>query len=91
AGIDLRVVGAQVLVTVLFTVAMVALASQGGLVQQIRSQLPANDARADMIQQYLSSPAMIGGLVVFYLMLFFVIFTALPIIGGALGAKVLEK
>jgi hypothetical protein len=79
------------LVTVLFTVAMVALASQGGLVQQIRSQLPANDARADMIQQYLSSPAMIGGLVVFYLMLFFVIFTALPIIGGALGAKVLEK
>jgi hypothetical protein len=79
------------LVTVLFTVAMVALASQGGLVQQIRSQLPANDARADMIQQYLSNPGMIAGLVVFYLMLFFVIFTALPIIGGALGAKVLEK
>jgi hypothetical protein len=79
------------LVTVLFTVAMVALSSQGGLVKQFRSQFPANDARADMIQQYLSSPAMIAGLVVFYLMLFFVIFTALPIIGGALGAKVLEK
>jgi hypothetical protein len=79
------------LVTVLFTVAMVALSSQGGLVKQFRSQFPANDARADMIQQYLSSPAMIAGLVVFYLMLFFVIFTALPIIGGMLGAKVLEK
>jgi len=34
---------------------------------------------------------MIAGVVVFYLMLFFVIFTALPIIGGALGAKVLDK
>jgi hypothetical protein len=79
------------LVTVLFTVAMVALSSQGGLVKQFRSQFPANDARADMIQQYLSSPGMIAGVVVFYLMLFFVIFTALPIIGGALGAKVLEK
>jgi hypothetical protein len=44
-----------------------------------------------MIQQYLSSPGMIAGVVVFYLMLFFVVFTALPIIGGALGAKVLEK
>jgi hypothetical protein len=79
------------LVTVLFTVAMVALSSQGGLVKQFRSQFPANDARADVIQQYLSSPGMIAGVVVFYLMLFFVIFTALPIIGGALGAKVLEK
>jgi hypothetical protein len=79
------------LVTVLFTVATVAVSSQGGFVQQIRSQFPANDARADMIQQALNSPAMIAGLVVLYLMLFFVVFTALPIIGGALGAKVLAK
>jgi len=79
------------LVTVLFTVATVAVSTQGGFVQQIRSQFPANDARADMIQQALSSPAMIAGLVALYLMLFFVIFTALPIIGGALGAKVLAK
>ena len=79
------------LVTILFTVIMVAVSSQGGLVQQLRSQLPANDARADMIQQAFSSPAMIAGVVVLYLILFFVVFTALPIIGGALGAKVLEK
>jgi zinc-ribbon domain len=79
------------LVTILFTVIMVAVSSQGGLVQQLRSQFPANDARADMIQQVFNSPAMIAGLVVLYLMLFFVVFTALPIIGGALGAKVLEK
>lgn len=79
------------LVTVLFTVATVAVSTQGGFAQQIRSQFPANDARADMVQQVLSNPAMIAGVIVLYLMLFFVIFTALPTIGGALGAKVLEK
>jgi hypothetical protein len=79
------------LVTVLFTVVMVAVSSQGGFAQQIRSQFPANDARADMVQQVLNNPAMIAGVIVLYLMLFFVIFTALPTIGGVLGAKVLEK
>jgi hypothetical protein len=79
------------LVTVLFTVAMVAVSNEGGFAKQLRSQLPANDARAEMIMQYLSNPAMIAGLVAFYLLLFFVVFTALPIIGGALGAKVLAK
>jgi uncharacterized protein YqgC (DUF456 family) len=79
------------LVTVLFTVAVVAVSRQGDFVEQLRSQLPANDARLDMIQQVLSNPAMIAGVVILYLMLFFVIFTALPIIGGALGAKVLAK
>jgi hypothetical protein len=79
------------LVTILFTVAAVAVSRQGGFMEQMRSQLPANDARLDMIQQAFSSPAMIAGVVVLYLMLFFIVFTALPIIGGALGAKVLEK
>ncbi len=79
------------LITVVFTIATVAVSSQGGFVQQLRSQFPANDARADMIQQVLNNPAMIAGVVALYLMLFFVVFTALPIIGGALGAKVLAK
>jgi uncharacterized membrane protein required for colicin V production len=79
------------LVTILFTVSMVALSSQGGLAKQFRDQFPANDARADMVVQYFNNPAMIGAAIVFYLMLFFVVFTALPILGGALGAKVLEK
>jgi uncharacterized protein YqgC (DUF456 family) len=78
------------LVTIL-TAATVAVSNQGEFIKQLRSQFPANDARAEMLQQLLSSPAMIAGLVLLYLMLFFVIFTALPIIGGALGAKVLEK
>lgn len=79
------------LITVLFTVSMVALSSQGGLEKQFRDQFPPNDARADMVLKYFSNPAMIAGLVVLYLILFFVVFTALPIIGGALGAKVLTK
>jgi hypothetical protein len=79
------------LVSILFTVAIVAISSQGDFAKQLLSQLPANDARADMIQQALSNPALILGVVVLYLVLFFIIFTALPIIGGALGAKVLEK
>jgi len=79
------------LVTVLATVATVAASREGGFVEQLRTQFPANDARAEMLQQVLSSPAMIAGLVLLYLMLFFVVFTALPMIGGALGAKVLEK
>jgi hypothetical protein len=79
------------LVSILFTVAIVAISSQGDFAKQLLSQLPANDARADVIQQALSNPALILGVVVLYLVLFFIIFTALPMIGGALGAKVLEK
>lgn len=79
------------MVSILFTVAIVALSSQGDIAKQVLSQLPANDARADVIQQAFSSPALILGVVVLYLVLFFIIFTALPIIGGALGAKVLTK
>jgi hypothetical protein len=78
------------LVTIL-TAALVAITSQGDLMKQLRSQLPANDARADMIQQVFSNPALIVAVVVLYLMMFFIFFTALPMIGGALGAKVLEK
>jgi len=78
------------LVTVLFAVAMVAVSSQGGFAEELR-KLPANDARADMIRQALGNPAMIVAVVVLYLMLFFIVFTALPILGGALGAKVLER
>jgi len=79
------------LLTILSTVQIVAISSQGELEKQFRSYLPANDPRAAVLQQHLSSPAVIAALVVFYLVFFFVIFTALPTIGGALGGKVLEK
>jgi uncharacterized membrane protein len=79
------------IVSVLFAVAMVAMTSQGGFEKQLRSQFPANDARADMIQQVFNSPAVLAGMLALYLMVFFIILTALPMIGAMLGAKVLEK
>jgi hypothetical protein len=79
------------LVSVLFTVAMVAVSSQGGLEKELQSQLSPNDPRWEMVRQALNNPALIIAGLTLYLMLFFVILTALPIIGGALGAKVLEK
>lgn len=80
-----------VLVSVIFTIAMVAITSQGGLEKQLETQLSPNDPRWEMVRQVLNNPAMIAAALVLYLMLFFVILTALPIIGGALGAKLLEK
>lgn len=80
-----------VLVSVIFTVAMVAVTSQGGLEKELQTQLSQNDPRWEMVRQVLNNPAMIIGLLILYLMLFFVILTALPMIGGALGAKVLDR
>ncbi len=80
-----------ILVSVIFTIAMVAVSSQGGLEKQLEAQLSPNDPRWEVVRQALNNPAMIAAMLVLYLMLFFVILTALPMIGGALGAKLLEK
>jgi hypothetical protein len=80
-----------VLVSTLMTVLMVAISNEGGLVKFFRSQLPANDARADTLAQAVGDPATLAGGMLFALLLLFVILTALPMIGGALGAKVLAK
>jgi hypothetical protein len=79
------------MVSVVFAFAMVAVSNEGGLAKYIQSQLPANDARTESVSQALNDPAMLGVLVLFSLAMLFVVLTALPIIGGALGAKVLEK
>jgi zinc-ribbon domain len=80
-----------ILVSVIFTIAMVAITSQGGLEKQLETQLSPNDPRWEMVRQALNNPAIIVAVLILYLMLFFVILTALPMIGGALGAKLLEK
>lgn len=77
--------------SILFTLAMVAVTTQGGLEKQLQTQISPNDPRWEMVRQVLNNPAMIIAGLVFYLMVFFVVLTALPMIGGALGAKVLEK
>jgi hypothetical protein len=79
------------MVSVVFAFAMVEISNQGGLAKYVQSQLPANDARSDTVAQAFNDPAMLGVLVLLSLAMLFVVLTALPIIGGALGAKVLEK
>jgi hypothetical protein len=79
------------LVSLLMTAAMVAISNQGGLLKFFRSQLPANDARTQTLTQALDDPATLAGGMLFALILMFVVLTALPMIGGALGAKVFAK
>jgi len=78
-------------VTILFTISMVAISNQGGIVKFFKSQLPPNDSRASTLEQALNDPAAVAGGLLFVLMVMFVVVTTLPMIGGALGAKVLEK
>jgi hypothetical protein len=78
-------------VTILFTVAMVAISNEGGLEKVLRSQLPPNDARTEQLTQALNNPATLAGGLVFSVLMLFIILTVLPVLGGALGAKVLAK
>jgi hypothetical protein len=80
-----------VLLSMLMSAVLITISKQGGLANFIKSQVPADDARADTLAQALSDPATLAGGMLFALILFFVILTALPMIGGALGAKVLAK
>ncbi len=79
------------MLSVLFAVVMVKISSDGGLPKYLLSQLPPNDARSESVAQAFNDPAMLAVLVLLSLGMLFVVLTALPIIGGALGAKVLEK
>ena len=80
-----------VLISMLMSAALLAISNQGGLTAFLKNQLPASDARSDTIAQALNDPATLAGGVLFALVMLFVILTALPMIGGALGAKVLAK
>jgi len=73
------------------TIIMVAMSNQEGLAKILTKQLPPNDARIATMAQMLQDPATLAAVVLFSLILFFVIVTALPVIGGALGAKLFEK
>lgn len=81
-------------VTILTTVTMVlmvALSNEGELAKVLKSQLPPNDVRAEQLTQALSDPATLAGTLVFSVIVMFVIFTALPVLGGALASKVFAK
>ena len=72
----------------------VAMSAQGGLVELFRKQLTsANGPSSDLdeVMRILESPTGMAMLVTTLVMILFLLFTALPMIGGAIGAKVLEK
>ena len=82
------------IITVLFTVVMATISSQGGLAaffREHKDQLAASGAQVDTFLQAIDDPSALAGGVVFLLMLLFFILTLLPTLGGALGAKVLAK
>jgi len=80
-----------ILVSLIMTAALVAVSNRGGLANFLKSQFPANDARSDTLAQALNDPTALAGGMVFAMLMLFVVLTALPMIGGALGAKVLAK
>jgi len=79
------------LVGLLSITSALTISKQGGLVKVFREQLPPNDPRAETLAQALGDPATLAVVMVFGIIFLFVILTALPVIGGAFGAKVLAK
>jgi hypothetical protein len=83
-----------VIALVIFVAGAVALTAQGGLAGLFRKQLTsANGSPTDIAEmmKIIESPTGLAVLVTSILLVMFLLFTALPMIGGALGAKVLEK
>jgi hypothetical protein len=78
---------------VLFTISILAIASGEGLQAFFRQAVSARGAPeiADQLDLMLQSPAGVAGLLFGFLIVFFLMLTVLSTVGGALGAKVLEK
>jgi hypothetical protein len=80
---------------VVFALKVVALSGQGGLGALLREQMEASAGRDDASLQealrILESPQGLATMIIFVLFFAFLFFTALPAIGGLLGAKAIEK
>lgn len=80
--------------TAFFTITMVAISSQGKIADFFREHQDQLHLRADQLAamtKLLEDPAQLAGIIVVTLLMLFILLTALPMLGGALGAKVLEK
>lgn len=80
--------------TVLFTISIIAIANRTGLAEYYREQLgtrAAGDANVEKLLDILQSPAGMAVMMVLSVVFLFLFFTAIPTVGGAIGAKVLEK
>ncbi len=79
---------------VLFTIAMAVVSFQGGLAAFYREQLNSQGAPGVDSEEFfhlLESPVGMAMMMLFSLFMLFCFFTLLPTLGGAMGAKVLEK
>ena len=80
--------------TAFFTITMVAISSQGKIADFFREHQDQLHLRGDQLSamtKLLDDPAGLVGLIVVTLLMLFILLTALPMLGGALGAKVFEK
>lgn len=80
--------------TAMFTITMIVISTQGGLAKFYREQIgrqPAPGMKMEEFFALLDTPAGLASILFFSLLLMFVFFTLLPTLGGAMGAKVLEK
>lgn len=75
---------------VLFTISLVYMSQEGGLAANFK-QLAGHDPNVDEFVRNMDNPAYVAASMVFALMFIFGILTVLPVLGGALGAKVLQK
>ena len=81
------------IVTVFFTISVLLISSQTSLADFYRSQLStrASDPNMQQVLTILESPAGLAMILFVSIGFLFVLFAGIPTVGGALGAKVLEK
>jgi len=81
--------------TILFTVTVLAISSRGSLAEFYRDRLTAQGAPSNLdverMLDMLERPAGLASLIFVSLLMLFVLLTLLPALGGAMGAKVLER
>jgi uncharacterized protein YqgC (DUF456 family) len=73
------------------TVQMIVISVDGGLANYVRKQMHPTDPNVEQALKLLSDPVGAAVLMLLCLVLFFVVFTTLPMLGGAVGAKVSER
>jgi len=81
------------IMTVFFTVSVIQIATHDGLPAFFR-EMVSQRGTPDLMNQFneiLNSPSGVAALLFGMLLVFFVMLTVLPVVGGALGAKVLAK
>lgn len=77
-----------------FTVTILVLQEQGGLMEAYKKQLHDSNAPAETVQQIteiMQSPEVFGAMMILMLAMVFVAFTLPMILGGAAAAKALER